>query len=104
MPQPFLHLVIFQIDHHFCLVKTMSKILLPMPPHSWDCRSEPPWPVCWDEILLTFCLIWPQTAILPISTSRVAGITDENHHVWPVQIFYKYTLQPLYNHIYGRAN
>jgi hypothetical protein len=37
--------------------------------------------VCWDGVSLTFCLGRTQTAIVPISTSQVAGITGMSHHI-----------------------
>jgi hypothetical protein len=46
--------------------------------------------ISWDGGLLTFCLGWPKTVILLISTSWVAGITDVSHHARPVQ-FYDYS-------------
>jgi hypothetical protein len=42
------------------------------------------WLICWDEVMLTFFPGWPQTRILPISTSQVAGIIGVNHHPWPL--------------------
>jgi hypothetical protein len=33
------------------------------------------WLVCWDGILLAFCLGWPRTSMFLISTSQVTGIT-----------------------------
>jgi hypothetical protein len=35
--------------------------------------------ICWEKALLTFCLDWPQTMILQISASQVAGITGMSH-------------------------
>jgi hypothetical protein len=35
--------------------------------------------IYWDNILLTFCLDWPQTVILLLSASQVAGITGVSH-------------------------
>jgi hypothetical protein len=37
-------------------------------------------------ILLTFCLGWPQTVILPISTSQVVWIISMNHHAQPPKL------------------
>jgi hypothetical protein len=34
-------------------------------------------------VLLTFCPSWPQTIILPISTSGAAGILGMSHHARP---------------------
>jgi hypothetical protein len=51
-------------------------------PCSWDCSWVSPHPTfCSDEVSLTFCSRWPQTAIL-ISASRVGGVTDMYHHAW----------------------
>jgi hypothetical protein len=55
-------------------------------PHSWNYRSKPPYPVwffCSDDFFLNLSLGWPQTVILPISASRVAGITDVSYHEQP---------------------
>jgi hypothetical protein len=38
------------------------------------------WFVCWKEVSLSFFLGWPQTAILWISASQVAGITAICNH------------------------
>jgi hypothetical protein len=44
--------------------------------NSWDHRYIPSHPaICWDGVLLTFCLSWWKTIILLIS-AWVAGITD----------------------------
>jgi hypothetical protein len=35
------------------------------------------------ELLLTFCLHWPPTAILSMFTSQVSGITGMSKHIQP---------------------
>jgi hypothetical protein len=70
IPQPFLL-------HFLCEVKFVvweqfqTLILLPMPPSSWDYRHM-------SRLLVemrgvSFCLDWPQTSVLLISTSQVAS-------------------------------
>jgi hypothetical protein len=44
----------------------------------------------WDRVLLTFCPVWPQTAILLIFASGVAGISDVSHHAWLWNILAKH--------------
>jgi hypothetical protein len=52
-------------------------------PGSWYYRHVSSHPatqlICWEKALLTFCLDWPQTMILQISASQVAGITGMSH-------------------------
>jgi hypothetical protein len=45
--------------------------------------SHHPWLFCWDGVLLTFCLGWPQSTILTISTSHVAGMIGMSYCSWP---------------------
>jgi hypothetical protein len=46
----------------------------------WDHKHMPLYPATgWDGVFWTFCLGWPWTVILLISTSRVARITDLIH-------------------------
>jgi hypothetical protein len=33
-------------------------------------------------VSITFCPNWPQTTVLPISASRVSGITGMCYHTW----------------------
>jgi hypothetical protein len=48
---------------------------------NWDDRYVPPCRafVHWDVVSETFCLDWPWTTILPISSSQVAKITGVSH-------------------------
>jgi hypothetical protein len=43
----------------------------------WDDRCTLPHPTYWDELSLTFCLSWPWTVNLPISTSQVTDYRYE---------------------------
>jgi hypothetical protein len=65
---------------------------------SWDDRWVPlHTAIDWDGVLGTFCLGWPWTTILPISTSLVARIIDLSHHAWPVmKILYLYFVKHIY--------
>jgi hypothetical protein len=56
------------------------------------------WLICWDEVLLPFCLDWSWAVILPISASWVAGITGVGHNTAPsyAHSFIKYSLS-IYN-------
>jgi hypothetical protein len=45
------------------------------------------WPIDRDGGLITFYLGWPQTVILPVSSSPVAGITEVSHHAWCHSVF-----------------
>jgi hypothetical protein len=53
-------------------------------PCSWDNRLRPPCPaIGWDEVSWTFCLDWPQTVVLPVSTSQVGRFTGLSYHAQP---------------------
>jgi hypothetical protein len=41
--------------------------------------------ISWDRVSLTFCSSWPQTSILPISTSKITGIIDMSHCIQPLE-------------------
>jgi hypothetical protein len=41
--------------------------------------------------LLGFCPGWPQTTILPISNSLIAGIMGVSHHTWPIVEYFLIT-------------
>jgi hypothetical protein len=59
-------------------------ILLPMPPAQLElevCTNRPSLLVC-NEAWLTFCLGWPQTAIIPISASWISEIIGMNYVTW----------------------
>jgi hypothetical protein len=56
-------------------------------PYAWDYRNvlyTTPSLFFDMGVLLTFCLGWPQTEILLISASQVAGIIDIYHYAWLV--------------------
>jgi hypothetical protein len=40
-----------------------------------------------DGVFLIFCLVWPGTAILPISASHIAGIIAMSHCTQLLEIF-----------------
>jgi hypothetical protein len=42
---------------------------------------------------LNFCQSWPQTVILLISISQVAGILSTNHHTWPITTIFNCSLK-----------
>jgi hypothetical protein len=83
MPSALSTLVILHVGPSiFVQVWPPTAVLLPMPPSNWDCRCIPPYKAYllrWS--LLTFCLSWPQTAILFMSASRAAGDC-----AWPQQL------------------
>jgi hypothetical protein len=58
------------------LLKLEFQCVLPHPPFSVEMES---WKL--------FCLGWPRSAILLISASSVAGITDMSHCTWSLNIF-----------------
>jgi hypothetical protein len=48
--------------------------------HSLDYRDIPPYPACFFKWNFALFLCWPQTVILPVSTSWAAGTPDVYHH------------------------
>jgi hypothetical protein len=62
-------------------------------PHSWNDRCTPPHPAYWLQRDLTnFFLGCPWTMILPISASRIAGITGVGHITQSVWSTFKHIL------------
>jgi hypothetical protein len=57
--------------------------------NSWDDRCMLLCPVffSWDGVSQTFCLGWPGTSILPISTFWISGITGKSHHTQLTSVF-----------------
>jgi hypothetical protein len=50
---------------------------------SWGWQVHPTTPSHWLRwVLWTFCLGWPWTAILPISSSQIARIAGLSHYTW----------------------
>jgi hypothetical protein len=74
------HFAFMYLSDRILLFAQSALILLPLPPHSWDYRCDPPYPVCWDGVLLTFFLGLSWTAVLQISASQVVGITGMSHY------------------------
>jgi hypothetical protein len=86
-PQPCFALVVFQIGSHiFAQGQPQTMILLPKEFHinGMTDVNQHTQLSDWNGISQTFCLNWPQTAILPNFISQVAGITGMSHHVQPL--------------------
>jgi hypothetical protein len=85
--QAFFSLVTFEIGSHFSsrLAWTMGSPpkLTPHIAGISGAHSPPP-AMSWDRVSKTFCLGWPWSLILLISTSQVAGSIGMNHQhlVW----------------------
>jgi hypothetical protein len=82
-PSPFA-LVTFQVRFQIScprLAWDQTTVLLPTASHIAGVVGACLQLVCWDEDLLTFCLDWPWTVILPVSASLVARITGVSHHI-----------------------
>jgi hypothetical protein len=62
----------------FCLGQSWTTVLIPMPPTYLELQVYITTPALLVEIRvsLTFCLGWPQTTILLIAASQVAGIIE----------------------------
>jgi hypothetical protein len=72
----FFILVIFQTGS----LGTPSSHLLPPTQLGWQVHTHHTQCIGRDGVWLTFCLSWPQTLILPISASRVSGISGVSNH------------------------
>jgi hypothetical protein len=86
LPSPFCFRLFFRYGFaYFAWGQPLTIVLLPTASWiAWDHRHEPhPWLVGWGGVLLTFCLAWLRTMILPVSASWVAGIVGMSCGAWP---------------------
>jgi hypothetical protein len=77
-------LVIFHIGSCiFARSRPGTTILLFITPHSWSYQPKAPkLVICWDGVLVTFCLGWSWMVIIMISAAGVPGIAGVSHYYW----------------------
>jgi hypothetical protein len=73
------------LDRVSCFCPGVAWMASCCPTGSWDDRHKPPGPRVLIETRSEafFFPSWPQTTILPMSASQLAGITGVSHHAWP---------------------
>jgi hypothetical protein len=71
---------------------TKNMVLLSVLPHvnGYDWCMAPYPIIVWDGVSRTFCLDWPQAAILLISASWVTRIRRMSHCSWPISYIDSY--------------